>query len=294
VREKGVRFELEDASSHFGTLKISDNCTLWLVDGQHRLYGIRKAAERGLEDFFVPTVIINPASWDNVDDPRYEEAAQFLTINRTQKGVRPDLAERFLGELLRKESPPKIKSLPTEVTRGISWRPKAQAVCDWLNKNCHVWNGKIRLPNEPRNGTIVSQKAITDSIEPILRNENFTVYEADELAKMLSNYWVAISELCQKAFATPQEYVIQKTTGVIVLHRLFAAIALRCSQNLLTPDNFKKVLSQIPSINDDFWHSKGQAGLVGTGGKSQDILAGKLRDEIEGISPEQPKKVFAM
>lgn len=293
VREEDVRFKPVDSSSSFGTLNIPEDSSLWLVDGQHRLFGIRNAVDKGLQNFQVPVVIMAPSQWnDDSVDPVYEEASQFLTINRTQKGVKPDLAERFLGKLLKTESALRLRSLPTEVRRGIEWIPKAKEISDLLNENCPVWKGRVRLPNEPRDGTLVSEKAMTDSVGPILKNEDFKLYNGQELAIMLTNYWVAISETCPKAFATPEDHVLQKTTGLIVLHRIFPTIAIRCPQHKLTPENFKKIFAKLPSMNDAFWHSQGQAGMVGTSRKSQDIVESKLRTETDGLDLGERKKVF--
>ena len=100
---KNVKFTIDDGN--YGTLEIPDSAILWLVDGQHRKEGFSMAAQDDSSylNFPVP-VMIMPSKLENndPDEPIYEEAKQFVTINKTQKGVRSDLAERFLITLMQR------------------------------------------------------------------------------------------------------------------------------------------------------------------------------------------------
>jgi DGQHR domain-containing protein len=288
VRKK-VHFDPEDDS--FGTLTIPEPAELWIVDGQHRIDGLRIASEDDptVQNFQIAVVILplDPSEIDPKLGPRYEEAKQFVIINRTQKGVRSDLAERFLTELSRREGIDVIKDLPSQVTRGIEWKPKAIKITDILNQRPDSpWQERIRLPNEPRASTIISQKSFTDSLEPIITHRNFADYKEDEIAEMLVRYWAAIRELCPEAFDNPTEHVLQKTTGVFVLHELFPSVASYCidekGRAKLTKEKIKDVLGKMDiGMQSEYWHSNGEAGLAGTSKKAFDLLLGRLRDSLE-------------
>ncbi len=283
-------------SGNLGTLEIPDDETLWIVDGQHRVAGLRGLArENPAYDDFPLTVVFMPtllgggeAAFEELN-ARYEEARQFVIINRTQKGVRSDLGERFLARAAEKEGPATIANLPSQITRGIDWIPKAIEVAEILNTSEGAWHGKVRMPNEPRGTTTVSQKSLTDSIRPVVDNRTFWDYSAGELAEMLNRYWGAIKDLCPQAFEDPEQYLIQRTTGVFVLHRIFPSVVNICGDRhgRLTQEAFGDVLGKMKvGMTDQFWSTSGDAGMAGISQKSFALLAGRLLDALERIQSD--------
>lgn len=287
---------------NYGVLEIPNSQKLWIVDGQHRIEGFKTALEDNpsIADFEVAVVIL-PLDPDEIDPklgPRYEEAKQFVIVNRTQKGVRADLAERFLVELARRERVDVIKDLPTQVTRGIDWKPKAIRVTDILNERSDSpWYGRIRLPNEPRGTTTVSQKSFSDSLKPIITHGSFKGYNDREIAGMLARYWNAIKKFATEAFDDPGNHVILKTTGPYVLHELFPEVASFCREARLTEENMSEVLNKMEmGMTSEYWSSNGEAGLAGTSRKSFSILITRLREALEaGNEPEtKPTRPFEL
>lgn len=269
-----------------GELELPDG-QAFIVDGQHRAAGIRYAFENDstIGDYQVPLVIMN------VPD-RYEEARQFVIINRTQKGVRADLAERFLLEATKREGRTALvqqmeSGVLRRVLRGAEWITKAVEIADMLNSDRQsVWYRRIRLPNEPRNGSVVAQKAFTDSLEPILKDVYFQGKEVRVIAAALRNYWNAIAELCPAAFEDPSQYVIQKTSGVGVLHKIFPRVSEMCADGrgnrVLTQDMIKSVLQGTPQMQDSgYWAGTGEAGRRGTGKSAVKFLAMEFLEALE-------------
>lgn len=260
----------------------------WVVDGQHRVKGLEFALDRdpGLgETIELPIVIMNVPS-------RYEEAKQFVIINKTQKGVRTDLADRFIADFVKTEgrslaSALAQKGVLSAILKQADWIAKAMEICDMLNKRKDsVWYGRIRLPNEPRDGTIVAQKSFTDSLEPILKDSYFAGKDPKTLANALNNYWDAIKELCQAAFDNPYDYVIQKTTGVFVLHKVFPRVSEFCrdekGNRVLTKEFIKPVLEGLTQMDSEYWHKNGEAGRRGTGKKAVSLMSIEFLEELEG------------
>jgi len=284
---KRVRYEK-------GHLIVPDNLTLWLVDGQHRVEGLRQVIDvdsniGGLE---FPVVIM-------LVDLDYEEAKQFVIINKTQKGVRADLAERFLQKAIKMEGWKQLRAqkelgILKPILGDIDWRPRAVEIADMLNNDTDsVWHGKIRLPNAPKENTIVAQKSFTDSLEPILKHEYFKNRTADAIVSILNNYWNAISKLCDDAFDTPQDYVLQKTTGTFVLHRILPTVAKYCrdaqGKLVLTEPKIEEILSKVKKeyMNSKYWHVDGEAGQMGTSQKTfkliADFIERSLADAVEKV-----------
>lgn len=269
-----------------GTLNLPEEVTKWIVDGQHRMEGLRFAIERdptinGLE---FPVVIMN----QNSD---YEEAKQFVVINKTQKGVRTDLAERFIMRAVKEEGRDKLVTMRESgvlrsILKNVEWVSKTIEIADILNSDkTHTWYGRVRLPNEPKDGTTIAQKSFTDSLEPVIKNSFFQGKNVQHIAAALGNYWDAISELCEDAFDSPRDYVIQKTTGVFVLHKIFPRVSEFCHDDrgnrVLTKEKIKSVLEGLPFMTADYWANDGPAGKRGTSQKAFALIAMEALEAVE-------------
>lgn len=277
VRES-VEFTSKDGK--YGILSIPDSSILYEVDGQHRIGGLREAAKRDQidSDFALPVIIICPVKLGEKEavNPRFCEAKQFVVINRTQKTVRSDLSDRFIARL----APEQRQEL--EVLGAVETLERTQAavqIADKLtNRARSPWEGRIKLPGKKGGG--VSQRAFTNSLEPVLKDPILKTLEYDELIDALDQYWTAWKNLCPRAFDEPQHHVIQKTTGLSVLHELFIEVAklLKSRGKEWTQDNFREVLDKMTrGVSDEFWHSRGEAARGGSSRAALRSLSGKLR-----------------
>lgn len=299
-------FSFEPIKGNFGILKLPDNPDtekFWIVDGQHRIEGLREllASDQSYANFPMNVTIMGAST-------EYEEAKQFIIINKTQVGVRPDLAERFIAKMAKREGPDDLMCLPRATTIDIAWRPKATDIVDILNTRNpseetndfynNPWHRRIQLPNEPRQDTTVSQKAFEDSLKQILHNPSFSSYNAEEIAVILVRYWKAILSICKQADVQPNNYVLMRTTGVAVLHNILPRVVALASKgnNKLTIDRFFAPLSKMTDgMNDLFWESSGIAGNIGTSKKAFSLLTAKLIDYLEEGNKEdtmENKKPF--
>ena len=66
-----------------GWLEIPDDVTIWLVDGQHRVRGLQMLLESSDKQAAIEIPVII-----TLGQTVYEEAKQFVVVNRTQKKVR--------------------------------------------------------------------------------------------------------------------------------------------------------------------------------------------------------------
>jgi DGQHR domain-containing protein len=292
-----------------GFLTIPDGISLYLTDGQHRARGIECAVyefNANLDDVEVPIVIMPTRD-------SYEEAKQFVIINKTQKGVRTDLAERHLQQAVLKEGYAKLKmdmeegKLPRAIFADIEWRPRAVEIVDELNKNSDVWKGRIRAPNVHQPTATVSQKSFTDSLEPFLTHPDFKDLPKDVQIKILENYWMAIRDIMKDAFIAPEDYLVQKTTGVFVFNGLLPTVAKYCKdpntgKYELTYAKFKDVFSKISKsefLQAESWKASqkrrgiigGKVAQMGTSQKSFSVLRDILTKELEdAMSKEEEVK----
>ncbi|KAA0225435.1 DGQHR domain-containing protein [Fimbriimonadia bacterium ATM] len=274
-----------------GTLDLPDSRG-YIVDGQHRAHGIRLAVaeDPSIGDYDVPIVVM-------CEPDAFQEARQFVIINRTQKGINPSLAEEHLLQSAKTEGRRALLDMQRvgvlkAVVRGAEWKTKAIEIANSLNDDdTSPWYGLIRQPNEPKDETVINKKSFTDSLEPILKDVYFQGKESHVIASALRNYWNAINDLCDEAFLDPAGHVLQKTTGVFVLHKVFPRIAEfatdESGRRVLTRDNLRTILEKPtlpgvgPVIASPFWSSGGHAGMRGTGKKAFGILAMEILEAIE-------------
>ena len=287
-----------------GDLDISKNSILWIIDGQHRIKGLRKKIKdkAALKDLDIPVVIIPIDEYreGNVLTASQAEQNIFVLINKTQKGVRTDLAERFLGDTLEhaKLDPEFVESLPKEVTKGIEWMPKATEIIDLLRTHNGPWEERIRVPNAPMGNTICTEKSFRDSMKVLMDYAPFSGLSVKDLTKLMNNYWGAIEDLCPTAFRFPKKYQIQRTTGIFVLHRLlptvFERVLKNSTDNRVTRKGFRNLLEQIVDgsvgtgsgekvFKDDYWSSAGTAGQFGTSQKAFALLYGRIFEGLRAL-----------
>ena len=296
-------FGLLDADSV--DLRIQPKCSIWIVDGQHRIRGIKELAEadqKKIADVNIAFTLL----WD-LD--AVEEATQFVTINKTQKAVRTDLAERFVAKMYKLRGEASIMADPNSpIFKKAPWLTKAMDVLDTLidpDRNT-VWTDKVLLPNETRAKTMtVTQSAFTNSLETMLRPKlgplaNEDSYKTCDIVDIIDDYWNAIKENCPVPFEprsedhTPNDYALQQTVGVSSLHLLLTML-LNDFKGVLARDRetrtrqFTELLAVDGIQNIDHWDRTvemedgvkgGKWTMMGTNQKTFKVVSDKLYNEI--------------
>lgn len=286
VREedkKKLRFFDSDIPGQ-GTLEIPADVTLWEVDGQHRLGGLRYALgeDEAYADFPIPVVITEGLA-------RLDEAVTFHVINTTQKRVPTDLSQRFIEAKMGDEA-----MRLQVIAKGEDWIPKATKVVDQLVASTgNPWHGKIGIPGTKLSGIVIKQVSFVTSMKPVLTSM-YGSLDPDDVGELLSRYWQAIETVFPEAFTDPNEYVIQKTVGVFPLHAIAPHVfdMVRTTNGKITKDGlieiFKSLahnLSKAYEGGSNFWHSKeGEAGKY-AGAKGFRILTEILKEHL----PEMKK-----
>ena len=298
-------FGLRDANSV--DLKIQPDCKIWIVDGQHRIRGIKELAEADQKKIGNVNIAFTLLWGLNVT----AEAEQFVIINKTQKAVRTDLAERFVAKEYKRRGEVSVMADPNSpIFKKAPWLAKAMDVLDTLidpDRNT-VWTDKVLLPNETRAKTMtVTQSAFTNSLETILRPKlgplaNEDSYKICDIVDIIDDYWNAIKENCPTPFEprsethTPNDYALQQTVGVSSLHLLLTML-LNDFKGVLARDRerrtrqFTELLAVDGIQNVDHWDRTipdmdgtdakgGKWTMMGTNQKTFKIVSDKIYNEI--------------
>ncbi|MHB8755157.1 MAG: DGQHR domain-containing protein, partial [Candidatus Acidiferrales bacterium] len=194
-----------------GNVIISD--LLQIIDGQHRLGGLRYAIEEKgadeLADFPIAFVIIEVAD-------RIVEMNQFTIINGTAKSVRTDLVNMILTATAASRGDAAVEAKDR-------WKVVVTKVVENLDKNAaSPWHDLILMPDEagsPKGsgGKIVRATSFMTSLRPVhawLKEFGFLDRscdlngEAEVVYGVVAAYWQAIKSVVPDAFSSPEEYVI--------------------------------------------------------------------------------------
>jgi DGQHR domain-containing protein len=198
-----------------GTLRVYDSTRLAEVDGQHRIRGAILASrdEGRLSRFMLPVSIVDSLQLS-------QEAAQFVTINTTQKRITPDLALRVVFHRDREEANRLAEALGFQ-----DWKFHALAITIDLNDTVpSPWENGITRPEEAvRRG--ISERSFLDSLKPVCsRERSLGRLDPKEAAAFLKDFWAAIAEAYPRAWSEEEKrlYLLRKTAGVFSLHHLAA------------------------------------------------------------------------
>ncbi len=246
-------------------VELPEGAKVYIVDGQHRIYGIRRAIEElGLErlrDYEVPVVII-----ENVKPE--DEANQFRIINETMKKVRTDLARRLLAL---KYSNAGGRGRTEVRLAGRLWEALAAEVIKILSTDPDSpWVGKIQPPNAKRGPShIIRELSFSTSLKPVLNQRPYNTWPAKRIAEKLKFLWRAFEALVPEPFRNPNEYVLQKTPGVFSVHMLAFALLEELRVNGVsdpTIEDFKNIIADLDEyITAEYWKGDNAEGAAMAG-----------------------------
>lgn len=181
-----------------------------VVDGQHRVEGLRLAAEKNPEllAFEVPVNIA-------VNLSKVAQMCHFLIVNTTQKSVDKAVEQRIYARLTSVLEVEDVPLLPKWIDRIVESGDDEQALrlVDYLNETSDSpWYGKIQMANADSDTATVQQKTFVKAIKRyvLTANNPISILDPDKARKIFLNYWKAIASLLDNG----QPTVLFKYNGV--------------------------------------------------------------------------------
>lgn len=267
--DKDIQF---DVSSNRITFDIQKVGPFSVVDGQHRLEGLRLAANRNSDilNFEIPVNIA-------VNLPKIAQMCHFLIVNTTQKSVDTSVEQRIYARLTDAMEFEDVPNLPRWIQRIVERGDDEQAlnIVDYLNQTKDSpWYGNFQMANEDSRSTTIKQRSFVKAIKRyvLTANNPLSVRNPEQQGKIFFNYWRAIANLLDSSEPT----VLYKYNGV----ELFCRFSTPLFNKLQNTGNFKvstveKLLKDTFDNLDgdyagvghpDWWLSgKGPAGSMNSG-----------------------------
>jgi len=157
--DKSIAYNEGDHTIQFDTTVVGP---FSVVDGQHRLEGLKMAAQKDARvlNFEVPVNIA-------INLLPIAQMCHFPIVNTTQKSVDKSVEQRIIARLTDALDVEDLPSLPKWILRTVEKGEVERAIkyVDYLNEtNDSPWLGKIKMANaESENGTI-NQRSFVEAI----------------------------------------------------------------------------------------------------------------------------------
>lgn len=244
-----------------------------IVDGQHRVEGLKMAAEKESRvlDFEVPVNIA-------INLSKIAQMCHFLIVNTTQKSVEKGVEQRIYARLTKALEIEDIPNLPKWILNSIQKGEdeKALQFVDFLNNDKESpWLNRIEMANEENKDATVNQKSFVKAIKKyvLVANNPLTIYAADKQHKIFLNYWKATTNI----IGVDQPTVLFKYNGV----ELFCKFCVPFFNKLINIGDFK-VATMESLLKQTFDNMEGEYAGVGhtefwvKGGKASFLNSGAL------------------
>ncbi len=240
-----------------------------VVDGQHRLEGLRLAAAKDARvlDFEVP---VNIASNLN----RLAQMCHFLIVNTTQKSVDKGVEQQIMARLTEAIEFEDVPSLPRWIHRIVERGEvdRALKMIEFLNTTADSpWYSRIQMANAQGTRYAIKQATFARAIIKYVLTANNPITalkDFDREKKVFLNYWKAISSVLDDG----DSGTLYKYNGVEMFCRFSIPFFTRMmDKGTFKVDAMKAALDQCLGDMDgefagvghpEFWKTGGKAGML--------------------------------
>ena len=226
-----------------------------IVDGQHRVEGLKMAVEKDKRvlEFEVPVNIA-------INLSEMAQMCHFLIVNTTQKSVEEGVAQRIRARLTNaidvEDTPNLPKWILSSVQKGED--EKALQYIDYLNTDKDSpWLNKIRMANDESSDGSINQKSFVKAIKKyvlVVNNPIFNTEKEEKQHRIFLNYWKAITNIIGDEEAT----VLFKYNGV----ELFCKFCVPFFNKMVNMPDYKVATMQ-SVLEQVFENAEGDAVGVG-------------------------------
>src|SRR6185312_4007914 len=242
-----------------------------VVDGQHRLEGLKLAAAKDdrVLDFEVPVNIASNLS-------ELAQMCHFLIVNTTQKSVDKGVEQQIMARLTGAIEFEDVPSLPRWIQRIVERGEvdRALKMLEFLNSTPESpWFSRIQMANTQRLGHTIKQETFARAIIKYVLTANNPITalkDFDREKKVFLNYWKAIAEILDDG----DSETLYKYNGV----ELFCRFSIPFFTRMMDKGTFK-VEAMKSSLEQCFQNLDGDYAGVGhpefwkTGGKAGQLNA---------------------
>ncbi|MFB4302209.1 DGQHR domain-containing protein [Actinomadura sp. NTSP31] len=242
-----------------GRIAFAEDLELWIYDGQHRAGGLNQLLDEQQDvygDFPVPISL-------TLGLDQGEEMREFFEVNTNAAPVKTDLAWELLTKMA--EDDPELREMLAAEDRD--WVTRAYAVVDELEKLEGPWKGRFQEANRRKtrgDGVTIPKPQFARSLKPVLDMPLFKRAEADKIAAVINAYWTGIRQVMPEPFEEPTDFVLQKGSGAVALHRVLPQVievVRSTGGGLGQPNLYADVMIDLPTLEGEAVDNDGQRAI---------------------------------
>lgn len=286
--DKSIDF---DEADHMLTFDTAETGPFSVVDGQHRLEGLKMAAQKDdrVLEFEVPVNIATNLS-------NIAQMCHFLIVNTTQKSVDKSVEQRIIARLTDALDVEDLPSLPSWILRTVERGEVERAIkyADYLNDTeDSPWFGKVRMANsESSDGTVNQRSFVKAIVKYVLTANNpiSIIKDFDKEKRIFLNYWKAIKSNLDDG----DSETLYKYGGVELFCKFsipfFMKLQDRGSYTVntmerLLKDCLENVEGDYAGVgHPDWWKTGGQAGRLNAG--ALNIVCQEMTKALHKVSAQ--------
>jgi DGQHR domain-containing protein len=245
-----------------------------VVDGQHRLEGLKMAAEKDIRvhNFEVPVNIA-------VNLPKIAQMCHFLIVNTTQKSVDKSVEQRIIARLTDALDVEDLPSLPRWILNTVERGEVEKAVkyADYLNETKDSpWFGKIQMANSASDEATINQRSFVKAIVKYVLTANnplTIVKDFEKEKKIFLNYWKAIKQILDDGNSS----VLYKYNGVELFCKFSIPFFMKLQdRGSFTVSTMEKLLKSCFDNVEGDYAGVGHPEWWAKGGKASFLNAGAI------------------
>ena len=299
--EGSISYDEQSNELYFESDPTRSVCPLDVVDGQHRLEGLKRAASKTerLLDFPVSVVIAHQMS-------ETEKMLQFVTVNTKQKAVDKGVVQHITARFTQMLDIEHLPYLPVWLRREAEkgGDDRGLRIVKRLNSDISSpWYGRIQLADEPKDPHhTITQSTFVTSLKKSVLNKFHPFHSifsssGDKQLSVLINYWTAVDhifvadnkEATGKAASAVYKYIgvefflsiLHTVLNILNRNGIFTVEAItkciRDAEDRLSPQ-------AAAAMAPDYWRAGGLAGQMNRAGIGQ--LAGEFSEAITSAAAE--------
>lgn len=249
-----------DSDRNVLTIDPDAVCPFNVVDGQHRLEGVRAAVQENpqLADFRLPVTIAVELSEDH-------QMYHFFVINSTQKSVEQSLQQRITANFITKYNIADMPSLPLRLQREVGRGTQAGAteMVEHLNREeSSPLRGRVQLVDDgsPIRGRL-KEAPLANVLKQHVYIANNPIYGRelqDRMCRIIVNYLSAIDLYYDKRNEEREDLLIFRTSGIyffIALSKWFFAAVYNTTDRDFRVDSQLRLFERMADdVDDDMRH----------------------------------------
>ena len=200
-------------------------CPFDVVDGQHRIEGFKRAAEkieddRHLLNFPIFTVIATQMSYA-------ERMLHFVVVNTQQKPVDQGVTHNIVARFTKMHKVAPMPHLPDWLRKEVEKGEQSKAVDIVISLNSDrdsPWCGRIQLADDSETRGRIKQKTFVKSVSKYLLARNHPLLQicgndSGKRLAILKNFWQAVKNIFVSA-DTDTQTVVFKAVGLEFFHAI--------------------------------------------------------------------------